>query len=82
MLLIVFILNISITYRKAKIKSREEKILSEKIFKNMEIITNICYNNKACCNFTSRKEKLMILIIAEKPSLARNIVAGIGKMDK
>ena len=24
----------------------------------------------------------MILIIAEKPSLARNIVAGIGKMDK
>ena len=29
-----------------------------------------------------RKEKLMILIIAEKPSLARNIVAGIGKMDK
>ena len=24
----------------------------------------------------------MILIIAEKPSLARNIVAGIGKMDR
>ena len=24
----------------------------------------------------------MVLIIAEKPSLARNIVAGIGKMDK
>lgn len=24
----------------------------------------------------------MIAIIAEKPSLARNIVAGIGKMDK
>ena len=24
----------------------------------------------------------MILIIAEKPSLARNICAGIGKMDK
>ena len=24
----------------------------------------------------------MVLIIAEKPSLARNIVAGIGKMDR
>ena len=29
-----------------------------------------------------RKENKMKLIIAEKPSLARNIVAGIGKMDK
>ena len=29
-----------------------------------------------------RKERKMKLIIAEKPSLARNIVAGIGKMDK
>ena len=30
----------------------------------------------------AEKEKAMVLIIAEKPSLARNIVAGIGKMDK
>ena len=30
----------------------------------------------------NRKEKKMTVIIAEKPSLARNIVAGIGKMDK
>ena len=28
------------------------------------------------------REGNMKLIIAEKPSLARNIVAGIGKMDK
>ena len=33
---------------------------------------------------TVKKERriIMVLIIAEKPSLARNIVAGIGKMDK
>ena len=37
--------------------------------------------NIHCLNFL-REVFVMIMIIAEKPSLARNIVAGIGKMDK
>ena len=38
---------------------------------------------KQCVSNEKNKEvRKMILIIAEKPSLARNIVAGIGKMDK
>ena len=41
----------------------------------------MCYNNKHCFIFEKRREA-MVVIIAEKPSLARNIVAGIGKMDK
>ena len=41
----------------------------------------ICYN-KQMLRKKIGKESKMVLIIAEKPSLARNIVAGIGKMDK
>ena len=41
----------------------------------------MCYNNRDLKKQNGKGED-MVLIIAEKPSLARNIVAGIGKMDK